>query len=145
MINLNNYILEKLKINKDTTADNCRGIIIDICRIEDNKEAQKVITNILEKLKINNIDDLLVSSWHSYDDLKPWFNNLKPYFKECDEKLYVKIIRNDNSHAKEVYMSEDKRLHILEFNLNYKKIIGFSVSYHEFGKTHTLYFIDDRD
>lgn len=145
MKQINNYILEKLHLSKDTKIKDPLNIIISIGGLGHQREAIKVLQKIIEELKITNIDDFFISSWQSLDDLKHWFNYIDNYFIDNEEKLADKLIRNNDIHAKEVYVNKEKILHIIKYTLN-KKIIAFCISFHtENNKHHTLYFVDDRD
>ena len=101
MKELNKYILEKLKINKDTSIESSNyntviTLITEICNINlEKKENQDLINEIEKWVKENDIesfkDDLTVCvDLYKFKRICPWYDKL-------EKNDYIKLLSDNGS------------------------------------------------
>jgi len=101
---INNYIVEKLHLNKDTKPSDAYDVCIELCDIENDKRGQKAIKELLDKIGdgIKSINDLYIFT------IKPYFNaivyNSHKKYVTIDEELVDNI---DKKYKKREYWTDN--------------------------------------
>ena len=127
MISFNDYILEKLHINKDTKInESLYNILINMCPSCFNDKVDEAIKKLLDELDIQSPDQAKLLTIYSTDhpSIKKLLNTklLEKYFKNNFSAFPSPF----DSFSEYVYSRVDIRKCV---NPDKKNIIGFSITY----------------